>query len=531
MRSNWFPVLLGAAFIAVISMPYILAYQDAGSGYKFGGFLLNPIDGNSYLAKMHQGEQGSWRFYLPYTVERGQGAFLFTFYLLLGHLARISGSSNQLIFHVFRIVGASALVASIWHFFGRVFSVQRTRKVAFGLALFGSGLGWLTSIFGIFSPDFWVAEGYAFLAAYANPHFPLGVAIMLWIMAPGASEGVQGEKGSQSPKWLITLVMSLILAIVMPFGVVITAVVLIGVFLWEMLDNMRFASNEINFSQWVRSNFEQNVVVQKLVFLFVGGVPVLLYQVWVTRSDPILAAWNAQNITLSPPIWELLLAYAPIILLAFPGIYLAIKSGEHNLRILLIWACLGFLWLYVPWSLQRRFISGYMVPLAGLAALTLEAMFSRKRLLGVSVLILVIVLMLPTNMMILMGGIQAINDKVENIYISDSDYQGMKWIDANTEEESVILASTDSGLLLPAYTGRRVWYGHPFETPDALKMETLVQELFSGKESEPGKIILQESDYLFISSREYPQNELEVDTGFELVFESGKTRIYHIRTQ
>jgi hypothetical protein len=351
---------------------------------------------------------------------------------------------------------------------------------------------------------------------------------MLWIMAPGASEGVQGEKGSQSPKWLITLVLSSILAIVMPFGVVITAVVLTGVFLWEMLDNMRFASNEINFSQWVRSNFEQNVVVQKLVFLFVGGVPVLLYQVWVTRSDPILAAWNAQNITLSPPIWEILLAYAPIILLAFPGIYLAIKSGEHNLRILLIWACLGFLLLYVPWSLQRRFISGYMVPLAGLAALTLEAMFSRKRLLGVSVLILVIVLMLPTNMMILMGGIQAINDKVENIYISDSDYQGMKWIDANTEEESVILASTDSGLLLPAYTGRRVWYGHPFETPDALKMETLVQELFSGKESEPGKIILQESDYLFISSREYPQNELEVDTDFELVFESGKTRIYHI---
>ncbi len=72
MRSNWFPILLGALYIVLISARYILAYQD--EGYRFGGFLLNPIDGNTYLAKMYQGWQGSWRFSLPFTVEQAMEA-------------------------------------------------------------------------------------------------------------------------------------------------------------------------------------------------------------------------------------------------------------------------------------------------------------------------------------------------------------------------------------------------------------------------------------------------------------------------
>jgi hypothetical protein len=198
------------------------------------------------------------------------------------------------------------------------------------------------------------------------------------------------------------------------------------------------------------------------------------------------------------------------------------------MRNLLLWAGLGLLLLYLPWSLQRRFISGYMVPLAGLAAITLDHIFSKKKIYGMAVLSLLIVLIIPTNLMILVGGIRAVENKEGIIVLSRDEYDGLKWIEANTARSAVILAGPEMGLLIPAYTGRRVWYGHPFETPDAERMESRVLDFFSGTNSNFDKTILQNSDYLYYGTREQGLGEFELSSGYELVFESGDTRIYKI---
>lgn len=528
MRTNWLPVLLGFVFISMVSIPYIYAYQNAGGAHEFAGFLLNPIDGNTYLAKMYQGWKGSWRFYLPYTVEQGNGAYLFLYYLGLGHLARISGSSSQFMFHLFRIANAIFMVASLWYFFGRIFSSQRTRLLAFGLALFGSGMGWIASALGVFSADFWVAEGYPFLSAYANPHFPLGLAIMLWLMAPLSARSVNEKSGINNKQFLLVFGSAFLLAIVMPFGAIMTAVVLSGYIVWAMLDDLRFIENRAMYIKITESNVLKSESGQKLLILILGCAPVLIYQIWVTRSDPVLAAWNAQNITITPPLWELLLAYAPIILAAVPGIYFALKSGEHKTRILVIWISLGLLLVYIPWALQRRFISGYMIPVAGLAAITLEFILARRKMLGVALLVLVLLLMLPTNFMVILGGFQAVENKVASIYLTSDEYQGLIWLESNTEDGSVILASPEMGLFIPAYTGRRVWYGHPFETPHAESMEASLVELFTGTYGDSARTMLDGSDYLFYSSREDELGRFDPGSSFELLFESGDTMIFRI---
>ncbi len=132
----------------------------------------------------------------------------------------------------------------MWYFFGRVFVEQRTRRLAFGLALFGSGMGWLASIFGIFSADFWVAEGYPFLSAYANPHFPLGLAIVLWFMAPPPPDLPKHRINLSIQKLILSIIFGLMLAIIMPFGVVIIGVVLGGSLLWDITVSLQ-ASREI----------------------------------------------------------------------------------------------------------------------------------------------------------------------------------------------------------------------------------------------------------------------------------------------
>ena len=524
-RIDGFPILLGALFIVMISAPYILAYQSAGEAYRFGGFLLNPIDGNSYLAKMYQGWQGSLRFRLPYTIEQGEGGYLFLFYLALGHLARISGTSIQLIYHLFRIASAIILVIGLWFFFGRIFTGKRTRRLALGLALFGSGMGWLVSFFGILSADFWVAEGYPFLSAYTNPHFPLGLAIMLGFLAPSAQGNSQTNTMLTMQQRIIYIISGFVLAVLMPFGVVITGVVLAAALAWEIMESPK---NQLSLMKRLRSILFHSQTGQKLISLILGSVPVLIYQVWVSRSDPILAAWNAQNITLSPSLWKLIIAYSPIVLAAIPGIYFALKSTEKRTRILLLWAGLGLILLYIPWNLQRRFISGYMIPLVGLAAITLDRLYSRKRIVGMAALGLIIVLMVPTNLMIVLGGIQAVENKDASLFLTKDEFLGFKWIEEYTDEQAVILASPEMGLLIPAYTGRRVWYGHPFETSEAARMETKVLNYFTGTSSDDNKEILKNSDYLFLGKRERDLGEVEIGSGFEMVFESGEIRIYRI---
>lgn len=149
-------------------------------------------------------------------------------------------------------------------------------------------------------------------------------------------------------------------------------------------------------------------------------------------------------------------------------------------------------------------------------------------MLGVALLVLVLLLMLPTNFMVILGGFQAVENKVASIYLSSDEYQGLIWLESNTEDGSVILASPEMGLFIPAYTGRRVWYGHPFETPHAESMEASLVELFTGTYGDSARMMLDGSDYLFYSSREDELGRFDPGSSFELLFESGDTMIFRI---
>lgn len=525
-RINWFPIILGMLFITIISVPYLVAFQAAGESYRFGGFLLNPIDGNSYLAKMQQGFDGRWRFVLPFTNQQGDGAYLFLFYIALGHLARLLGSSTFFIFHLARVACAILLVYSLWYFFQRVFSQNAAARLAFGLALFASGMGWLAASFGIFSADFWVAEGYPFLSAYANPHFPLGLAIMLWFLAPGLKSMIGNANSLSSLQVICYIFAGLVLAISMPFGVVISLVVLVASWVWDLLRAGRSSPDNYTLLERVKSNLLKTDRGQKLVILVFSGLPVLIYQYWVTQQDPYFAAWNAQNLTETPPVWDMLIATSPLLLAAVGGSYYALKSDEPGARTLLVWVIAGLLLIYLPWSLQRRFVTGLMVPVAGLAAMVLYHLNRRKRIFGIITTILMLVLMLPTNLMILVGGFQAVASKAESIFLTQAEYDSLMWLKVHTADQAVILASPDMGLYIPAYTGRKVWYGHPYETPDAVQMENYLLEFFSGENSAFTQNLLDNSDYLLYGKRERSLGALNIGDEFELVYDDGESRIY-----
>ncbi|MGD2159100.1 MAG: hypothetical protein PVG32_19640 [Anaerolineales bacterium] len=516
------PLLVGFFVLILVTVPYVSAVYLSGDEYSFSGFLFNPLDGNSYIAKMYQGFRGDWLFKLPYTAEPGDGGYLFLFYIALGHLSRIFHLELIITYHLFRLVGTIVLLISLYWFYANLFTHSQIKHWAFTFTVLGSGMGWVLLPFGEFTADFWIAEIYPFLSSYANPHFTLGLAIILIIFSLYQQQWEQRF----SLRDAIMFVLAFALSIIAPFGVIIIVIVFAVIILWKGL----LWRNDQGF---VNSIFK-SAKTRSVVAVIVGGTPALLYDYWVARTDPTLAIWNAQNVTLSPPLWDVLLSLSPFILFAIFEIYVIINRKDRLTDahiLLMVWLAIGLVTMYVPFSLQRRFAMGLYIPTIGLAALAIRRVtkhnYYRYRLLSIVFLLLAI----PTNLIILLSAQHGIKTHDPMIFLSQDEVEAYEWIEINTLPDSLILASPSIGLFIPANTGRRVIYGHPYETANAEVEKQRILNFFAGDISqEDAQFFLKKRgvDYLYYGDKEKELGEVSVIKTLKPVFSNHSVVIYRV---
>ncbi len=505
---RWRFIILIAVFVAIITLPYIFAAQAGGSEAVFGGFLLNPIDGNSYLAKMHEGWSGSWSFTLPYTAEQGQGAYLFLFYLFLGHLSRWLGLPLIVTFHLARVLAAVLMLVALRELFKRIF--PWSTQIAWNallLAAFGSGFGWLLALTGHMTSDLWVAEAYPFLSAFTSPHFSLGLALMIGIF-------LLTWEAPSLPVFLEMLASGALLAIVMPFGAAVAATVVVVKTAWDFLA-------------------DRKLVLGPLACLLLGSGALLLYQFAAIQANPLLSGWNAQNITQAPPVWDLAVSLFPALALAVFALVRYRKLGvTPDNRLLVVWFVLGIVLIYLPFNLQRRFMFGLYIPTAALAVAGLyELMALKGRITGMRLWPFVLSLSVLTNAFLLLVLMSGVATRSPNLYLTRTEIDLLSWIDTNTPPNAVILASPEYGLYIPAYTGRRVVYGHPFETVGAKEKEEGVRAFYQGGwNTATAESFLRDNqvDYVLVGPRERPLIEVYLTylDDLPVVYQDGSTKIY-----
>lgn len=438
MRGKVFWVVT-VVFLIILTLPYLLAWAAAGQDWVFVGFLINPLDGNSYFAKMQQGAAGDWLFRLPFTAEPGEGSFLFIFYLTLGHIARIVHAPLWLVFHAARLAGALALAMALRRFVERYHEKVTAGglEFTFALCLFGSGLGWLASLAGGFTADLWVAEAFPFFSALVNPHFPIGLALLLILIQKAERMGSIGDAAAAAG-------LSAALALVMPFGVVVLCTI-------QALGML------------VRLIARQGIPWLAVLASCVPGGLLLVGQYLQIVNHPELAQWNQQNVTLSPPAWDVLVSFSPALILAGLAIWRRRKNlSELAQDPLVIWVAAGVLLSILPFNLQRRFLLGLCIPLAVLAGGTAARLAARKKTRWIRNGVLITSIL--TNILILLASILGAYQHPPKLYLQTHEYGAMRWLAENSPEDSVILASEDIGMMLPGQTGRRVVYGHPYET-------------------------------------------------------------------
>ena len=479
---------LGLALLTLL--PYLWAAVAAGSRHVFAGFLLNPLDGLTYLAKMRQGWQGSWLFTLPFTTDPGSGSFLFSYYLLLGHFARWLHLPLLVVFHGARVAAGAFMLITLWHFAGKISSDPRTQRLAWWVMAVGSGLGWVAALAGGITADLWVAEFIPFLSLLSSAHFPLALALVLWIAMPLALSPQAMTLRRGAGLWLLATA----LAILQPFALIPLGV---AASLWAL------------WMRWRAGRFPQGSVIG-LGLVGLAAAPWLAYDLLLTRTHTQLAIWAAQNLTPTPPVWDVALSAGLLGALAVVVIARrAMRRGPaetaspESQSFFVVWAVSNALLLYAPLALQRRLMMGWFFPLAGLAVPLLAKWIwqARKPWTRIAASF---ALLVPSNVLLLAALAGGIMRREPALFLTHDEAAALAYLAAASPASPVVLASPGFGAFIPGFSGARVIYGHPMETPGALEAQRAVVQFYTadGAAAQEGFLRRYAVDYVVFGPRE-----------------------------
>lgn len=528
-KQSWFFLICAILLLGLTQLPFFYAFAFGSENHVFSGFLINPLDGNSYLAKMYQGYRGDWTFTLPYTAQAGKGSFLFIFYILLGHIARILNIPLIIFFHLARGFSSLVLVYTISELIKVLFDDVLIYRLAMIFACFGSGMGWLMMPSGKVTSDFWVAEAYPFLSSFVNPHFCLGIALMIWLI----KFLIENQPPAKFSMYMYIAAASVILALLVPFALMIVLVISICSLFERLLILLKEKQSVFN----ITSDGKFRIFISILS----GGLPVGVYQLYITNANVLLKGWQAQNVTPSPPIWDLIISFCPLIIFAIAGAYIAVRKKKTQWYPVVLWLVITMIFVYTPWSLQRRFLFGFYIPIVLLAMLILQFLKTQGSLKKFWIVILLSALFissLTTNFVLEMTAFYGIKTNDPMLLLTRSESQALNWINTNTPPDSLVLASPQIGLFIPAQTGRRVIYGHPYETVDAAEKELQVTWFFSKFGLNSSQLQLKyflssnEVDYIFWGEKERSLSKIQIDP-FEInwvepVFKDNEVTIFQV---
>jgi len=476
--SEWrWVAFLSGLLVTLTLIPYALALSIGDEAYSFMGILPNPKDGATYLSKIEQGQDGAWLFELRHTPQITDPAALHLIYLALGHVARLLGLSNVVIFHGVRVLASFFMFFSLYQLGATIWQRPRPRRLFFILSAMGTGVGWVGFLFSPeeFAPDLTVAEGFPWLAAYTNVHFPLALgcmavltAIYLTVFRPGFDEVPTSANGGL---WVLGL--SVLLAIIAPAALLVLGAVLLAYTLVQGRQKRALPFHEIRWTS----------------MLVLPALPFAVYYGAVFRFNETMSDFNAQNVTPSPHPLLTLLGYAILLIIAAPGIWRAVKRFEPDGdQLMLLWLVTNSIAVYIPFDLQRRLFVGLFFPLVYFAVRAIEDFWlerlkseRRQRL----AFLLVLSSFVPTHLITfgapLILSVSLPEGGAETGILLQKDYvRAFDWLNRHAQRDEVVLASPIVGLWVPARTENRPVYGHEFETVPAEERLAQVRAFYQG---------------------------------------------------
>jgi hypothetical protein len=535
---EWLAALCVAVVaVGLLQIPYALGYALARPGTEFTGVIMNPEDSQSYFAKMLEGYDGNWLYTIPFTTEEHSPEFVGGFYLLLGHLARFLNLPLVAVWHLARIAADVIMFLAAFGFVATFLREPRTRWTAYLLAVFGAGLGWLLFLLnqpywlGWFPVDFKMPEAHLFFIALTFPHVALGTAVIL------GSFWLTLQSFAPSGKWLYAGgagLVNLALAIVYPFLIYLVVATLGLYWIYLAVRERRVMWRE----------------ARRTAIAFLVPAPLVFYYAITLATNPVFRAWDAQSITLSPPLPHYLVAYGIMLALAL----LSLRRFRDDAAFLWTWLVAVAVLVYAPLNPQRRFVEGVQVPLAILAAVGLcevvlpwlsqtrefraLASLPRYSVAGIESLLIVAFLLFSSlsNVYIIASvSVTAAFQQPFPLFRSHDEITAVDWLRANTARSDVILGAYETGNYIAAHAGNRVVVGHWAETVDWQRKFNEVGAFYgtlSGNALHRGLLKRYGVQYVWFGATEHELGEYDPAASpyLQLVFSNDAVQIYRVET-
>jgi hypothetical protein len=543
-RREWvFAVALALLALLLSSLPYLVAARVTPGDQVYNGFVFDVDDGYSHLAKLQQGARGAWRFHLLFTSEPHEPIVTNLFYLTLGHLMNWLNVDLLPFYHSARLFSGFILLLVAYRFIAYFIAESEARQLAYFLAIFGSGLGWLVPLFtgelalnGLTPVEFWLIEMFTFFSLTLFTHFNVAVTCLLLLFLSALH---YLEKG----KWTSAMLAAgsaLGLTTIHPYMVMVADGALGLYWLLHILRQRR--------SWWQP--------LAGLAVVTLAPLPLIALQYVGLRHNPVMAGWQAQNLTLSPPPLHYIVGYGVMLVLALIGTWwiwrrdVACRTAERLSRwpLLPIWLLVVAGLLYAPlvFDIQRRFIEGAHIPVAVLATAGLRYVvqpgvarsrfagwlaargYGRQRLAGLVGLLLVMLTLPSTVLLLAMGFTYATGDS-PTLRFSENEIAAVSWIEKNSKLDDAIMSSYDVGGYIPAFTGRRSFMGHWTETVEVDLKRELASSLYRGDQGEE-LLRRYHIDYVFYGPHERAMGRaLDSPLPYlQPVFSSGEVTLFRV---
>ncbi len=425
----------------------------------FVGALHDYANGAGDLARIYLASTDRWLSSYLHTPEPDGGALIDMVYIILGQLSRLFSVPGVVIYHVVRICAGVFMYLAIYQLAASIWSKIRARRTFFLLVAMGSGLGWL------FAPltdstaylDLSQPSAFPFYSTLTSVHLPLAIACLALL----ASVAVTVMRPDETPAPTVvnggTLVFmaSIILVLLYPLAFVpIALAFLLNIVLsWT-------ADKRINSAQatW-------------LLWFIVPPLPILLYYLIVFQNDTLTGmVWLQEIATRPPPLPAFLLSFGLPLLIAIPGLYRAGRRFERDgNQFMVIWLLVIVLMVYLPTIAQLNFVIGLVIPTMYFATRAIEDFWRDNvpQKLWRWVIVAIVPFIFMSNVTALFTPLNMIYD--EALYdppvLLPADYErSFRWLANQPGTQSVVLASPQVSLWIPAWAGLRVVYGHPTQT-------------------------------------------------------------------
>lgn len=529
----WFAI----ALLAITTIPYLIGFQRQGPDWRFSGFVFGTDDGNSYIAKMLRGASGDWLFRTPYTSDPQVGFLVFLPYILLGKLSAPPGQHDQLVvlFHIFRWVAALLMVLATYDFAALFLTDVRMRRWATALAVAGGGLGWLSavglsSLWGSRIPlEFYSPETFGFLSFYGLPHLALGRALLLWGLAGYLRAKTIRQAVRPGLCWLLLGFMQPLTIVT---GWVVIAVhqgyLLVRSFIgWkesreQTTEEATDATQPVQVTSW----WDQ---ARRALVIGLISCPMVLYTAFSFLTDPYLQGWGKQNIILSPPLGDYLLAFGIFLPLAAFGAGKLFQRNAMWASLLIGWVLVFPFLAYIPYNLQRRLPEGVWVALVVLS--TSGVWFFRDR--WKRIIFYLLPLSFAPALFLILGGGLAAWTPLPPVFQPVTDVDAYQFMKANAPKDAAVLAAFQTSNELPAWAPVRVITGHGPESVRAEEITPRIRQFFQASERDEERLaFLQELGIRYVfygpQERRLGSRDPGLSPFLKPVFENGGTRVYEV---